>query len=496
VSKSLEQSLRRSSRAVIAAQVASQLVSLAVLAILYRRLGLEPYGLLGMVMPVLLLVRILVTSGLDMVTIQQSEVTDRQVSALFWVNQALGMAMALATAASAPLLVWFFEKEELGWLTVALAGTSVAFVLGVQHQALLQRRLRLGTLAGLRLAALTLGGVAAVTLGLFGYGVWALVVQQYVEYGALAALVWMAEPWRPGFHFRRTGSRPLVRFGGQCTVSHLMLYLVTNVDKVLVGRLFGAVPLALYGQAFNLVMKPVHVLITPLTGLMFPTLSRAASNPRQFAKLLLGFFRFILLAMLPMGVGLAIVAPEAMQVLGGPEWAPAGPILAILAVIIPVQGCYNALAYVFAAAGRAKRLSLAAVAGAMVLCVTYSLGLYLGLKWLPDEPLRAVRYVALGYTLGLIAVVFPPYLGFALATVNVPWRGWLAQLHPAGPAALAMALLVAACHWFFGAVLAWRPLPLLAVEIAVGVVSYALLARRALLWFVREGLRDLRDETA
>jgi O-antigen/teichoic acid export membrane protein len=491
VSKSLEQSLRRSSRAVIAAQVASQLVSLAVLAILARRLGPEPYGLLGMVMPVLLLVRILVTSGLDMVTIQQSEVTDRQVSALFWVNQALGMAMALATAASAPLLVWFFENEELGWLTVALAGTSVAFVLGVQHQALLQRKLRLGTLAGLRLAALTLGGVAAVTLGLFGYGVWALVVQQYVEYVALAALLWTAEPWRPGFHFRRTGSRPLVRFGGQCTVSHLMLYLVTNVDKVLVGRLFGTVPLALYGQAFNLVMKPVHVLITPLTGLMFPTLSRAASNPGQFAKLLLGFFRFILLAMLPMGVGLAIVGPEAMRVLAGPKWADAGPILAMLAVVVPVQGCYNALAYVFAAAGRTGRLSLASVASAIVLCAAYSLGLYLG--WLAGEPLWGI---ALGYTVGLTLIVFPPYLGFALATVKVPCREWLSQLHPTGAATLAMAALVAASHWILGHMLAWPDLPLLAVEILVGVASYVLFARRAILWFVREGLRNLADETA
>jgi len=486
---SLEHSLRRSSRAVIAAQVASQFVSLVVLAVLLRWLGPEPYGLLGMVMPLLALVRILVASGLDMVTVQQEDLTDRQVSALFWVNQALGVGLALATAACAPLLAWFYEEPDLGWLTVALAGTSVAFVLGTQHQALLQRRLRLGTLAGLRLAALTLGGVAAVTLALIGCGVWALVAQQYVEYVAFAALVWMAEPWRPGLHFRGTGSRPLVRFGGHCTVSHLMLYLATNVDKVLVGRLFGKVPLALYSQAFSLAMKPVHVLVTPLTGLMFPTLSRAAGDPRQFARLFLGFFRFILLAMLPMGVGLAIVAPEAMRVLGGEQWAPAGPILAILAVIIPVQGCYNALAYVFAAAGRARRLSLAAVAGAMVLCTAYSLGLYLGLEWLPNEPLLAARYVALGYALGLIALVFPPHLGFALATVKVPWRAWLSQLHPAAPATLVMAVLVAACRWLLKDLLAWPDLPLLAVEILVGVATYVLLARRAILWFVREGLR-------
>ena len=313
------------------------------------------------------------------------------------------------------------------------------------------------------------------------------------NYIALAALVWMAEPWRPGFHFRRTGSRRLVRFGGQCTVSHLMLYLATNVDKVLVGRLFGKVPLALYGQAFNLVMKPVHVLITPLTGVMFPTLSRAAVEPRgnsrgscwaSFASSCWPCCRW--------AWGWRLWRPEAMRVLAGPKWADAGPILAILAVVIPVQGCYNALAYVFAAAGRTGRLSLASVAGAIVLCTVYSLGLYLG--WLAGEPLWGI---ALGYTVGLDA------RSCSRLTSGLPWRrsrcraargfrSFIPRERPHWPWP---------CWWlraigFSGT--CWRgPIcPFLAVEILVGVASYVLFARRAILWFVREGLRDLRNETA
>ncbi len=488
--QSLEQSLRRASRAVIAAQVASQLVSLTVLAILLRRLGREPYGLLAMVMPLLVLGRIVVASGLDVVTIQREELTDRQVSALFWMNQALGAGMAAVTAAFAPLLAWFYGQPGVLWLTVALAGTPAAFVLGTQHQALLQRRLRLGTLAGLRLVALTLGGTAAVALACWGdCGVWALVAQQYVELLVLAALAWIVEPWRPTLGLRGTGGRRLVQFGGHFTLSNLMLYLVTNLDKVLVGRFFKVDPLALYSQAFTLAMKPVHVLITPLTGVMFPTLCRATADHRQYTKLLLGFFRFIVLVMLPVGVGLAIVAPEAMHVLGGADWAAAGPILGVLAWVIPVQGCYQLLAYVFASAGHGRRLSLAAVTGAAMICLAFSLGLYLG--WLAGEPLLGI---ALGYVLGLALLVFPPYLGFALATVKVPCRAWLAQLYPAGPAALGMGLLVAACHWALGRLLGWSdsaPLALLTVELLLGVGSYVLFARRAIRWFIREGLRDL-----
>jgi len=484
----LADALRRTSRSVVAAQIASQVVSLGVLCVLYRQLGLHPYGLVGMVMPLLALVRIVVASGLDVVIVQQAEMSDQQVSALFWVSQALGWAMALVTAGCAPLVARFYGVPELTSVTLALAGTSVLFVLGFQHQALLQRRLRLATLAWSRLAALGLGGAAAIGLALAGLGVWALVAQQYVELVLLAGLAWWAEPWRPRRMLRGAGSRRLVGFGRHYLTSSLMAYLVTNVDKILVGRLLGEAALALYSQAFSLVMKPVHVLSTPLTGVMLPALSRAAANHRHYTALVLGFFRFIFLAMLPAGVGLALVAPEAMLVLGGPQWEKAGPILAVLALLVPLQTAHNALGSVLASAGQSKRLALASVAGAMVLGACFSLGLWLGS--LAGSPLLGI---ALGYTLGMLLVVFPAYLAFALRSVRVPLWAWLAQLHPAAPATAAMALTVVATRWLACSLwdLGQRPLALLAAEMLIGVATYAVFSRRAIGWFLREGLRDL-----
>jgi len=489
----IKQSLRRESRAVILAQIASQLVSLAVLAVLYRLLGLHPYGLFGMVVPLLLLVRILVNSGLDVATIQDADLTDRQVSALFWVNQALGLLMALLTAASAPVLVWFYgihghDVGGLGWLTVALAGTSMVAVLSTQHEALLRRKLRLGTLAGARLVALTAGGLAAVAAALAQWGVWALVVQQYVELVGLAALVWWLEPWRPAFALRGSGATRLVRFGGHCTLSSLMFYLVANADKVLVGYALGPAALALYSQAFNLMMKPVNVLLTPLTGVMLAILSRAADNREQYRALLLGFFRFIALLMLPAGVGLAIVAPEAIRVLAGPEWADAGPILAVLAVAILVQGFVAAMGSVFASAGRADRLSAASVAIAAVLCTAFGIGFYLGRQ--AGDPLLGV---AASYSLTMTFVVFPPYLWLALGTVGVRGVDWLRELRPAARGTLVMGLIVAACHWLLGDVLQLHDALLLAVEIPLGVLLYAHFTRREIAWFLREGLAPAKS---
>jgi len=472
----LRDSLRRSVRVVIAAQIATQLVSLGVLAVLFRQLGPEPYGLLGMVVPLLLVVRILITAGLDVATIQQEELDDRRVSALFWLNQGLGLAMALVTAAMAPVLAWFYGVEQLTGLTLALAGTSVATVLGIQHQALLQRKLRLGTLAVVRLVALAFGGTAGIVAASTGCGVWSLVMQQYVELLTLALLVWAVEPWRPALVLRGTGSRPLVRFGGYYALSNLVFFVAANADKVLVGVVLGPRALGLYSQAFNLMMKPVFVVTAPVTEIMLPALSRAVGEVREYARLTLDFFRFIALAMLPAGVGLIIVAPEAIRVIGGPQWTEAGPILRAFSVAILVQGFFNAMGSVFASASRTDRLFASSLVIAAVLCTAFLVGLQLG--YLAGRPVLGVAW---SYSLTMLLIVFPPYLIFGLRTVGLTFGRWLAQLRMPASAAAVMGLVVGTCHFL----LVGFPDPLvLGVEIPIGVVVYAALARREIRQFV------------
>ena len=468
-----QESLRRGTRTVIVTQAISQLITLAVLAVLYRRLGPGPYGLLAMVAPLLVLLRLVISGGLDVAAIQQTDISPPQISALFWLNQILGLLTVLGSLAAAPLLAWFFGEPRLLGLTAALGGTSLVVALGTQHQALLQRKMELGTLAVIRVAGQALGGAAGIAAALKGAGVWALVVQQYVEFFSLSVLAWLVEPWRPQFFLRRTGTRGMLRFGGHYTLSGLMFYLTTTVDKVLIGYTLGAQALGLYSQAFNLMMKPVQMIITPLTGLMLPSLSRAAGNPPQFAALLLGFFRVIGLVMLPAAIGLTIVANEAMRVLGGPRWAPAGPLLAALGASILVQGFFNSLGSVLASVGRADRLFYASVLIAVVICGGFVAGLEIGR--LAGNPALGV---AESYSLVLVLVVFPPYLAFALKTVGLSWRQWLAEVRQAAKPAIGMGLILAVYHWLFTQAWPLPDLPLLLTEILLGAAAYGVLARR------------------
>ncbi|HOP78632.1 MAG TPA: lipopolysaccharide biosynthesis protein [Thermogutta sp.] len=485
----LQRDVRRGSSAVFVAQVVSQLISLVVLAILLRTLGLEPYGLLGMVLPLLALVRIFIYSGLDVAAIQDPLLDRQRASALFWINQILGMLGTAIVAVSAPWISWFYGREELVPLTIALSGTMLVTTLGAQHQALLQRDLQLGRLSIIRVAAQVIGGVAALIAAWAGAGIWTLVVQQYAEPAALTVLSWVVTGWRPAFVLRGAGSRELLHFGGHYTMSAFLLYLMSHVDKIVVGRFLGSQALALYYQAFNLAQKPVGLVVSPLTGVMLPALARARSEASLYRQYATRFLRFLNWIMFPCGIGLALVADETMAVLGGPRWSGAGPILRIFALMIPFQALFNVTGTIYASLGRADRMARACIPVTAVMCVAFLVTVTVA----RTSP-HAVHILAWVYFL-TFAVSVLAYTGYAFWMSGLSLRSVLGTLHAIWLGLLLMIVAVWATRVGFTLLRFQSDYLLLFSEIVAGMIAYFIGTRRISLEYLIGSLKGFWPES-
>jgi len=462
-------SVRRGAFAVLILEVIHQLLNLCFLAVLYRTLGVEPFGLIAMVMPLLYLSRILVFSGLDVATIQQQNLDLRQVSALFWVQQSLGLALTLAVGGCAPLVAWFYGEPRLLPVTVAVAGTNLATTLGIQHFALLQRRVRLGLAAMIRLCSGVFGSLAGIAAAIGQFGVWALVIQMYAELLSFAAFSWWMEPFWPRFCLRGVGARGLIQFGGQCTWANLMFFFATQFDKIAVGYMLGTTSVAFYSQAYNLASKPVQLLMSRLSGIMLPSLARARESPSVFRGLLLGFLRFIAFAMFPTAIGLALVADDVMKLLGGKLWEPAGSILSVLALTILFQGFVQGFGTILAACGKGRLLAQVSTFVAGVLCAAVVTGLKLG-----DFLGNSLALLAGIYVAALGGVIFPVYFVITLRTATVGVRDGLAAIWPAARAAFLMGVGVLTLKWLLAFLGVDLPAVRLAILVPAGIALYAM----------------------
>jgi len=485
----LEQAVRRGLTSAAWMQAASQLVSIGVLAVLMRLVGPTGYGLLGMVFPLLNLLRLFTALGLNVATVQRAELAAAEISALFWLNMALGACAAFAAAAAAPALAIFYRNADVAPVTLAMAATPLLIALGAQHQALLERRMKIGAVARLRFGAQVIGSTASIVAAVQGLSVGALVVGQYVELVALAVLAWWIEPWRPSRPRITRESLSLLRFGGQYTLSQLVFFIAQNLDKVLVGLWFGERALGWYSQAYQIAQKPVLLVTTPVSSVMLPALARAAADRAAHGALVASFFRLTGLLLWPCAIGLLIVAPEAMLALGGPQWTPAGGVLRALALALLVQGFVNLCGSIFAAAGRADRL----LGGAMLITIALAAA-YLAARMIAPrithDGIVQLEILAWSHT-AMLLLVGAPYVAWCCRSEGVPLDSLARLLWPALRGALAMAAVVGGVRVAWLAV-ADKPaaMALLVVEVSVGAMVYALCSWRSLQSLRRASLHN------
>ncbi|MFM9068704.1 MAG: oligosaccharide flippase family protein, partial [Planctomycetota bacterium] len=480
---------RRGTLLAVSGQIGAQLISLVVLGLLCRLVAPAQFGIYNTALLIVMLPRMFVTLGLSAASVQQPNLNDQQITAFFRLQMLLGVGAAGLSAVVGIALGWIWGAGDVGLVTVILAGSSIVLALGAQHQALLERKLRVATLLRLRLVAQATSGVVAIGLAWCGAGLWALVVQQYLELSIITLLSWSNEPWRPRRGVPAARLPNLLTSSGQAALALLCFHLAQNLDKLLLflligGREGGEAVVGMYNLAFNLMMRPVYFVTTPVTGVMLPALSRAIEgqhrHQRQYQSLALNFFRFVAVALFPCAAGLWLVAHDVTRVLAGSGWTAAGWLLAALAPTILSQGLINICGSLLISANRYRELALGASVVMLVQLQGHVSGAILGHLCLSTGEalpgLGVAQGMAAAYSTVVLFVVAIPYLRFAFGSVELPWTELVRAVRPSLLATSSMTALVWATRHLLLPESCPALLRLLASAV-VGVAIYALIAR-------------------
>jgi O-antigen/teichoic acid export membrane protein len=367
----------RGGAATLFAQGCRFAIGLGSTAVLARLLTPGDYGLMGMVIAFTNLLLLVKDLGLTQATIQRQDLTDGQVSVMFWINAAIGAVLMLITLLGAPLLARFYEEPRLSAIAATLAVTFLLGGLGVQHEALLRRQMRFKAIAVVQVSSAITGAIGGVVAGLLGAGYWSLVVMQLVSVSTELVALWSLCRWRPQARFRGEGIRPLLAFGGNVMGANVLVYLTRNLDNVLIGRAWGATPLGLYQRAYDLLLLPLRQFNTPMTQVAIPTLSRLQSQPELFV----GYYRkgigLVTFLSMPLVAFMFSAATPLVRLVLGPGWEEVVPLFRMLAPAAFV-GTFNvALAWLFLALGRADRQ----LRWTMFSAIITTVGFLVGVKW-------------------------------------------------------------------------------------------------------------------
>jgi O-antigen/teichoic acid export membrane protein len=394
--KDLKEKTIRGGLARLGAQAANFALRILSLVVLARLLDPKDFGLVGMVTAFTGVLSLFRDFGLSSAVIQRADITEEQISTLFWINLLVGIVLAILTLAMAPVIAAFYHEPRLLAVTAVLSVGFFVNAAGVQHGALLQRELKFTAVAIINTVSLVLGTAIGIGMAIKGYGYWALVVMTVVQPLVTTVGCWLAVSWIPGRPHRRAGIRSMMHFGGTITLNSLVVYIANNFEKILLGRFWGADALGIYGRAYQLINIPTDNLNSAAGEVAFSALSRLQNDPPRLKNYFLKGYSLILAMTLPVTIACALFAGDIVMVFLGPKWREAVPIFRLLAPTILVFAIVNPLGWLLYSTGLAGRALKMGLVISPLMIGGYALGLRSGPKG-----------VAFGYSAVMVLWVLP-----------------------------------------------------------------------------------------
>jgi O-antigen/teichoic acid export membrane protein len=302
----------------------TNLLNLAVIAILARRLTPADFGLVAIANVLLQFLRVLVSQGANNYVIYDNEEgREERASAAFWLDLSLAILCSSIGLLLIPFLTKFYEQPELGGILFALVLKIPLDSLSKIPDSIIRKSLDFKKLEIRDTVLEILTGILSVVLALSGFGVWSLVIPALVVSPFRAIAIFAISKWRPVLnpyfhHWPRVFKYSLHVIGNTITT-----FIISEADTLFIGKLMGTKPLGIYNlswQSANLVCRTIVNLSNRVT---MPALSSVSNDMGRLKYALERILQLIALVTFPLLIGLFVVAEEFIMTLYGPQWMEA-----------------------------------------------------------------------------------------------------------------------------------------------------------------------------
>jgi O-antigen/teichoic acid export membrane protein len=469
------ESLRQQVRSAIlwrsGTQILGQMIAWASTFLVIRLLSPSDYGLVAMTGVVLLLLSMLNGYGLANAVIQHADVGRREIAQVFGMLLLLNTGLALLQILAAPWVADYYHEPLVTQLLQVQALLYLPTPFASLAYALLARTMEFRRQAQVNLLSSVAGAIAAFAGAYGGLGVWTLVLAPAVLFYTRAIGLTIAARSLMWPSFRFAGAERLARFGGLVAASGLLNFAQSQADVLIAGRWFDSHAVGIYTTALFLTQVFANKFVPPLNEVAFSAYARLHQSGGDMAGAFPGAVRLVMLAAMPFYFGVAAVAEPLVQVMLGPKWLEAVPIVQLLAIAMPCWTLQTLFQPAIDAAGRPGVTAGTTAIGAVLLPVAFLVGVRYGIAGI-----AAAWIVAHPILLAIVAARALPVLG-------IPAGRYLRAIAPPVLAAAAMALLVVATD---AALPVLPSAARLGTLVAVGAITYL----GALMLFAPASVRD------
>ena len=463
----------------LASQVGQQGIFLIILLVMARLLDPRDFGLMAMISIIIGLIRVLIDFGFGAALVQRQDIVEQDWSTVFWFNVVFGLVVTAMVVGLAPAIARFYDQPKVEALTIALALNFLIGSLCIVQRNQMIKSMQFKLLARIEVLGTFFAGFAAIICALLDWGVWSLVVLNYVLSVSTVVLMWMRIDWRPLWVFEMRTIRKLFSYSAHLLGTHTLGHLARNFDKLIIGRYLGAWELGIYQNATLITMTPIHNFCGVIAKVMFPGLAEIQQHKDRVAIHYLQMMRCAALFAFPAMVGICVTARSFVTAVLSDQWLEMIPILQVLSLARMMTTTNYLQGAVLMAMGRSDwlfRLDL----------FQYSVSIL--------AVLMGLRWGIMGISLCLFGGILLSYIPVQMVGGRSVGVGFWAQMKNLKGVLLCTLAMGAVVSLMDALLFRWLPdVVLLPLDIATGMTLYWLLIRRFRLVAYTEAKSILAD---
>ncbi len=309
--------------------MAQQGVQFIIGIILARLLVPEDYGLIGMVLVFAQIAYVLVESGLGYALVRTHDIGEEHKNTVFYSNLCISIVLYVILYFCSPLIADFFNQPSLTSIARVTFLAILFNALYIVPYNLLGRDLDYKTLTKINFGATTLSGASGIVMAIYGYGVWALVVQQTSYHFFRMILFHIFIKWKPKLMFSWNILKSYASFSVHMLGSSLLTVLFNNVYTFILGKLYPVKEVGFYTQG-NKMSDTVNFTFLAILSTTYNLFAKIHNQIERVARILRTINQKVSIITLPLIIFMIIIAKPMFFLLFGAKWLDAVPYFQII----------------------------------------------------------------------------------------------------------------------------------------------------------------------
>ena len=297
--------------------------------ILARLLDPTDYGVLTLITIFINVSQVFVQNGFNTALIQGKDVTEKDYSSVFYVSLTIAIFLYGVLFLCAPFIADFYEMPELKNVLRVLALILIPGAFNSIQNARIARAMQFKTLMYSTFGAVIISGIVGITMAYLGFGVWALVGQQFTNHISICLILLFVTKWYPKRVLEFNRVKVLFSFGWKLLCSGLIDTIYKELRSLVIGKKYDSGTLGYYNRGKQFPDLIVHNLNGAIQSVMLPALSKHQDDKAKMKSMMRRSIVTSSFIIFPLMAGLAAIAEPMVSIILTDKWLPCVPYLQI-----------------------------------------------------------------------------------------------------------------------------------------------------------------------